>query len=399
MQCFQNDNFLKSKKLHGNYKKFDDLLAVFASSLACIYNHHMLTDTIIRRIPKVELHEHLDGSLRPETIIELAKKQGTKLPADSPSDLRAWFSRGSDEKSLPLYLKAFDVTTSLMQDRESLRRIAREEVEDLAADGVVYAEIRFAPVLHTRQGLTMEEVTQAVLDGLQDGRRETGMEFGLILSAMRDRSVEESLRTAELAVAFSDRGTVGFDLAGDEAGNPAKKHIDAFSFIRAQNFSITIHAGEAFGLESIWQAIQICGAHRIGHGTRLTDDMTVKDGRIISMGSLAHFVQDKRIPLEMCLTSNIGTGAVPDYSSHPFPIFFRNHFRVCLCTDNRLMSGTSLSNEMMIAAREYGLGLDDLERLTINAMKSAFIHHEKRLDLIYGTIKKGYREIREEISS
>ena len=167
-------------------------MTIFASSPHLLYNHHMIAKEIIRKCPKVELHEHLDGSLRPETIIELAKKQGTKLPADSPSDLRAWFSRGSDEKSLPLYLKAFDVTTGLMQDRESLRRIAREEVEDLAADGVVYAEIRFAPVLHTRQGLTMEEVTQAVLDGLQDGRRETGMEFGLILSAMRDRSVEEA---------------------------------------------------------------------------------------------------------------------------------------------------------------------------------------------------------------
>ncbi len=356
----------------------------------------MLGKELIRKAPKVELHEHLDGSLRPETIIELASRKGMALPADTPDELRRWFSRGSDEKSLTLYLKAFDITTALMQDRESLKRIAREEIEDLAADGVVYAEIRFAPVLHTREGLDMEDVVSAVLDGIQEGKRETGIEAGIILSAMRDQSPEISLRTAELAVAFADRGVVGFDLAGDESGNPPKKHIKAFEFIREQNFNITIHAGEAFGLESIWQALQICGAHRIGHGTRLTDDMRIENGRIVKMGSLAHFVQDKRIPLEMCLTSNIGTGAAGSYPEHPFPLFFRNSFRVFLCTDNRLMSNTSLTDEMEIAVREYGLGLHDLEKITINAMKSAFIHHDKRLKIIYGTIKPGYSLLREE---
>ena len=224
----------------------------------------MIDREMIRKAPKVELHEHLDGSLRPETIIDLAGRSGFPLPAETPDELAAWFARGSEEKSLALYLKAFDITTALMQDQESLRRIAREEIEDLAADGVVYAEIRFAPVLHTKKGLSMEDAVTAVLEGLQEGRKETGVEHGLILSAMRDQSPEVSLKTAELAVAFSERGVVGFDLAGDESGNPPKKHIKAFEFIRAQNFSITIHAGEAFGLESIWQAIQICGAHRIG---------------------------------------------------------------------------------------------------------------------------------------
>ncbi len=356
----------------------------------------MLNEEIIRKAPKVELHEHLDGSVRPSTVIELAREKGMALPSQDPEELAAWFSRGSEEKSLSLYLKSFEITTALMQDKESLRRIAREEVEDLAKDGVVYAEIRFAPILHTKEGLTMDEVVTAVLEGMQEGRRETGMQFGLILSAMRDQSPEISLRTAELAVAYSERGVVGFDLAGDEAGNPPKKHIKAFEFIRAQNFNITIHAGEAFGLESIWQAIQICGAHRIGHGTHLTDDMTIKDGKITKMGSLAHFVLDKRIPLEMCLTSNVGTGAAESYAEHPFPLFFRNHFRVFLSTDNRLMSGTSLTKEFMIATKEYDLDIRDMEKITINAMKSAFIHHEKRLHIIYDVIKKGYADLREE---
>ena len=357
----------------------------------------MLSEEIIRKAPKVELHEHLDGSVRPETVIELAMKKGMELPSYDPEELAKWFSKGSEEKSLSLYLQSFSITTALMQDKESLRRIAREEIEDLAEDGVVYAEIRFAPILHTKEGLSMDEVVTAVIEGMQEGRKKTGVEFGLILSAMRDQSPEISLRTAELAVAFSERGVVGFDLAGDESGNPAKKHIKAFEFIRAQNFNITIHAGEAFGLESIWQAIQICGAHRIGHGTRLTEDMTIKDGKIMKMGSLAHFVLDKRIPLEMCLTSNVGTGASKSYKDHPFPIFFRNHFRVFLSTDNRLMSGTSLSKEFMIASMEYGLDIRDMEKITLNAMKSAFIHHNKRLKLIYDVIKPGYAAIRESV--
>ena len=393
-------SFLNQKSYPYNSSNIQFHEATNSAKALCIvalrvYNHDMLTAEVIRKAPKVELHEHLDGSLRPETVLDLARKKGMVLPASTPEALAEWFSKGSDERSLTLYLKAFDITTALMQDRESLKRIAKEEIEDLASDGVVYAEIRFAPVLHTKEGMTMEEVVSAVLEGLNEGKMETGMEFGLILSAMRDQSPAISLKTAELAVAFSDRGVVGFDLAGDEAGNPAKKHIEAFSFIRAKNFSITIHAGEAFGLESIWQAIQICGAHRIGHGTRLTDDMSVEDGKIVKMGSLASFVKDKRIPLEMCLTSNVGTGAASSYSTHPFPLFFRNGFRVFLCTDNRLMSNTSLSKEFMIAVKEYNLTLNDLEKITLNAAKSAFIHYDKRLKIIYDIIKPGYKALRE----
>ncbi len=356
----------------------------------------MLTDEIIRKIPKVELHEHLDGGLRPETIIELAGERNIEIPSKDPKELASWFHRGCNEKSLSLYLDTFKVTTAVMQDKESLFRVAKEEVEDLAKENVVYAEIRFAPELHTKGGLNLEEVVSTVLKGLQAGRKETGMEFGLILCAMRHERPELSLEIAELAVAFRERGVVGFDLAGDEYGHPAKKHIEAFQYIRNKNFNITIHAGEAFGLESIWQAIQICEAHRIGHGVRIVEDMVVENGEIKKMGTLAHFIQDKRIPLEMCLTSNIGTGAVKDYEEHPFPMLFRNHFRVFLSSDNRLMSDTNLSKEMAIAVNRYGFDIHDLEKCTINAMKSAFIHHDDKLRIIYDVIKPGYKSIREE---
>ena len=356
----------------------------------------MLTSEIIKKVPKVELHEHLDGGLRPETIIDLARARGIKLPSYDKDELKAWFTKGCQQKSLSLYLETFAVTTSVMQDRESLIRIAKEEIEDLAKDNVVYAEIRFCPELHTKKGLNLEEVVSAVISGCDEGRKKTGVEFGLILCAMRHESPKLSLEIAELAVAFAERGVVGFDLAGDEFGHPAKKHLEAFQYIRTKNFNITIHAGEAFGLESIWQAIQICEAHRIGHGTRLTDDMVIENGKIVKMGSLAHFIQDKRIPIEMCLTSNVGTGAVESYKDHPFPIFFREHFRVFLCSDNRLMSGTNLTKEMEIAVKEFGMNIHDLEKITINAMKSAFIHHDKKLKLIYDVIKAGYKKIREE---
>ena len=354
----------------------------------------MVDYELIRRLPKVELHEHLDGSVRPETVISLAGERGIDLPETDPKRLASWFRAGSERKSLSLYLESFGVTTSVMQDERSLRLIAREEIEDLADDGVVYAEIRFAPSLHTKGGLSMDEVVRAVLEGLAEGRRECGVEYGLILCAMRHESPVVSLKVAELATAYADRGVVGFDLAGDEAGHPAKEHIEAFQYIRRKNFNITIHAGEAFGTESIWQAIQICGAHRIGHGTRLLDDMITDNGRIVRMGSLAHFVLDKRIPLEMCLTSNVGTGAAESYETHPFPLFFRSSFRVFLCTDNRLMSGTSLSKELAIASECYDLDLDDIEKLTINAAKSAFCHHDRKLSLIYDTIKRRYAQIR-----
>ena len=356
----------------------------------------MLTKELIHRVPKVELHDHLDGGLRPSTIIELAHENGVSLPSENPVELADWFARGCRQKSLPLYLETFDLTVAVMQTPKALRRVAQEALEDLAAEHVVYAEIRFAPILHVQKGMSMEEVVVEVLEGLDEGRRVTGMDFGLILCALRNQDPALSLEIAKLSVAFRNRGVVGFDLAGDESGHPPKKHLEAFQYIRNQNFNITIHAGEGFGLESIWQALQVCGSHRIGHGTRLIEDMAISGTKIQKMGSLAHFIQDRRVPMEMCLSSNVGTGAATDFASHPFNTFFRNNFRAFLCVDNRLMSDTNLSKEMEIATEHFGLTLRDLEKITINAMKSAFIHHNEKIRIIFDIIKKGYAEIRSE---
>ncbi len=356
----------------------------------------MITKELIKRVPKVELHDHLDGGLRPQTIIELAETHNIMIPSQDPQELAEWFSRGSDQKNLSLYLETFAVTVAVLQTRAALYRVAVEAIEDLAADTVVYGEIRFAPILHTKQGLSLEEAVMAVLDGLDEGKRRTGMAYGLILCSLRDQDPQLSLAVAKLAVAYRSHGVVGFDLAGDESGHPPKKHVEAFQYIRNQNFNITIHAGEGFGLESIWQAIQVCGAHRIGHGTRLVEDMNITGTKIEKMGSLAHFMQDRRIPIEMCLSSNVDTGVTTDFNNHPFNIFFRNNFRVFLCTDNRLMSATTLSREYEIAVAHYGLTLRDVEKITINAMKSAFIHHNEKIKIIFDVIKKGYADLRSE---
>ena len=356
----------------------------------------MITKEIIRQIPKVDLHDHLDGGLRPKTIIELAKERNINLPSYDEKELSAWFTRGCKQKSLTLYLETFAVTVAVLQDKEALKRAATEALEDLKKDNVVYAEIRFAPNLHTQKDLTMDEAVNAVLEGISEGKRKTGISWGLILCAMRNQDPIISTEVAKLAVAYRNKGVVGFDLAGDESGYPPKNHIEAFQYIRKQNFNITIHAGEGFGLESIWQAIQICGAHRIGHGTRLIDDMVIEGTKINKMGSLAHFIQDRRIPIEMCLSSNVGTGAATDFANHPFNTFFRNNFRVFLNVDNRLMSNTTLTDEMAFAAEHFGLTLRDLEKITVNAMKSAFIHHNDKLKIIFDVIKKGYSDLRKE---
>lgn len=357
----------------------------------------MVTLEMIKKIPKVELHDHLDGGVRASTIIELAAEQNIELPTYDPDDLAAWFQRGADRKSLALYLEGFGVTLAVMQTPEALERIACETIEDLAADNVVYAEIRFAPVLNQQQGLNLETVVESVLRGLEAGKRKTGVDYGLILCAMRNQSV--SLETAELAVSFRGKGVVGFDLAGDEYGHPPKRHLDAFEYIRQKNFNITIHAGEAFGMESIWQAIQLCGAHRIGHATRLLEDMMVVGTRIEKMGSLSNYIRDKRIPLEMCLSSNIQTGVASNIDEHPFNIYYRNNFRVSLCTDNRLMSNTTLGKEMSLAVKHFNLTVRDLEKITINSMKSAFITHDERIRIIYDVLKPRFVRMQEEITS
>jgi adenosine deaminase len=352
-----------------------------------------LQESALRALPKVLLHEHLDGVLRPSTIIELAREGNyPKLPTKDPQALAAWFLQGANQGNLPKYLEGFVHTIAVMQTAEALERAAYEQVEDLKNDGVVYFETRFAPVFHTMKGLTHEQVVMAVLKGLERGKKEFGLASGLILCAMRNMKV--SLELAELAVDFRDRGVVGFDLAGEEGGYPPKKHVDAFHYIQRQNFNITVHAGEGFGKESIWQAIQYCGAHRIGHGTRLVEDMAVVDGKAVKLGELAQYVLDKRIPLEICLISNVHTGAAPSLAEHPFRIFFQEKFRVTLNTDNRLMSDTNMVKEFQAATDAFGLGIDDLEKLTINAMKSAFIPYNERCRIIYDVIKPGYARVR-----
>ena len=350
---------------------------------------------LLRSLPKVLLHEHLDGVLRPQSIIELAKDAGYRdLPTTDPQARAQWFHRGANRGSLAKYLEGFAHTIAVMQTEEALERVAYEQAEDLSQDGVVYFETRFAPVFHTNNGLTHQQVVAAVLRGLERGRKDFGISSGLIICAMRNMDV--SLEMAELAVDFRARGVVGFDLAGEEGGHPPKKHVDAFHYIQRENFNITIHAGEGYGKESIWQAIQYCGAHRIGHGTRLIDDIAVVDGRAVKLGDLAQYVLDKRIPLEICLLSNVHTGATPSLAEHPFKILYQEKFRVTLNTDNRLMSSTSMTREFEAAAETFGLSLDDFEKITINAMKSAFLPYKERSDFIYSIIKPGYAKMRKQ---
>jgi adenosine deaminase len=347
---------------------------------------------IIRQAPKVLLHDHLDGGLRPGTVVELARDVGYDgLPTADPDELAAFFTSGADRKSLELYLEGFDHTVAVMQTRDALMRVAAECAEDLAADGVVYAEVRYAPELSTHAGLELDEVVEAILEGFDRGSRATGITMRLIVTAMRQfaRSVE----IAELAVRHRDAGAVGFDVAGPEAGFPPTRHLDAFQLIHRANFHLTIHAGEAFGLPSIWEALQWCGAERLGHGVRIVDDIETAPDGDIRLGRLAGFVRDRRIPLEMCPTSNVHTGAVPSIEEHPIDLLRRLRFRVTVNTDNRLMSGVTLSDEFATLARVFGFGLDEMQWLTLNAMKSAFNAFDERLRLINGVIKPGYARL------
>jgi adenosine deaminase len=354
-----------------------------------------LDRAVLQRLPKVLLHEHLDGVLRPQTIIELAKSSDyDQLPIQNPEELARWFHQGATQGSLPKYLEGFAHTVAVMQTEEALERVAYEQAEDLSRDGVVYFETRFAPLFHTRKGLTHQQVVSAVLKGLERGRKDFGISSGLIICAMRNMTMDVSLEMAELAVDFRQRGVVGFDLAGEEGGYPPKKHVDAFHYIQRQNFNITVHAGEGFGKESIWQAIQYCGAHRIGHGTRLVDDIAVTDGKVVKLGDLAQYVLDKRIPLEICLLSNVHVGAARSLAEHPFKLFYQEKFRVTLNTDNRLMSNTSMTKEFEAARDTFGLTMDDFEKITINAMKSAFLPYDRRCEFIYSVIKPGYANVR-----
>ncbi|MGW6566046.1 adenosine deaminase [Streptomyces sp. NPDC054975] len=362
--------------------------------------HSVPTADQIRRAPKVLLHDHLDGGLRPGTIIELARAQGYEhLPENEPEKLGIWFREAADSGSLERYLETFAHTCAVMQTRDALFRVAAECAVDLAKDGVVYAEVRYAPEQHLEGGLTLEEVVEAVNEGFREGERLARADghrirVGALLTAMRHAA--RALEIAELANRYRDSGVVGFDIAGAEAGYPPTRHLDAFEYLKRENNHFTIHAGEAFGLPSIWQALQWCGADRLGHGVRIIDDIEVSDDGSVRLGRLAAYVRDKRIPLEMCPTSNLQTGAAESIAEHPIGLLRRLHFRTTVNTDNRLMSGTSMSREFELLIEAFDYTLDDMAWFTVNAMKSAFIPFDERLAMINDVIKPGYAELKSE---
>ncbi|MGW0518926.1 adenosine deaminase [Crossiella sp. NPDC003009] len=348
----------------------------------------------IRTAPKVLLHDHLDGGLRPQTVIDLADAGGyANLPTTDAAELGDWFAEAADSGSLVRYLETFAHTVGVMQNTDAIVRVAAEAAEDLADDGVVYAEVRYAPELFTEGGLALEQIVEAVQEGFRQGEataaaRGKKVRIGTLLCAMRQNA--RSLEIAELAVRYRDAGVVGFDIAGPEAGFPPTRNLDAFEYLRQQNAHFTIHAGEAFGLPSIWEALQHCGAERLGHGVRIVDDIKVEEDGTVHLGRLAAYVRDRRIPLEMCPSSNLQTGAAASIAEHPIGLLHRLRFRVTVNTDNRLMSHCSMSSEMAALVDAFGYSWADLQWFTVNAMKSAFIGFDERLAIINDVIKPGY---------
>ena len=347
----------------------------------------------VKQAPKALLHDHLDGGLRPQTIVDLAAEIGHELPAQDADALGTWFAESADSGSLVRYLETFDHTVAVMQQADAITRVSRECVEDLVEDGVVYAEVRYAPEQHVTGGLSLDEVVSAVQRGFDEGTEAAGGRIVVrqLLTAMRHQA--RSREIAELSVAWRDRGVAGFDIAGAEAGYPPTRHLDAFEYLQRENSHFTIHAGEAFGLPSIWQAIQWCGADRLGHGVRIIDDIEVREDGTVELGRLAAYVRDMRIPLEMCPHSNVQTGAAASIAEHPIGLLTRLRFRVTVNTDNRLMSRTSMSKEMLALIDAFGYSLEDLRWFTINAMKSSFLPFDERLAIIDDVIKPRYAEL------
>ncbi len=336
-----------------------------------------LSEDFLRELPKTDLHCHLDGSLRVSTIIELAEDLGVKLPYTDEKKLRDYLVVANDCKSLLDYLKGFAVTTSVLQTQEGLTRAAYELGKDAAAENVRYLEVRFAPNLHLDRGLKPTQVVEAVINGLKKAEKEEDLKTGLILCAMRNQTPKNSIRLAELAVAFKNRGVVGFDLAGDEANYPAKEHSQAFDLILKNNVNVTLHAGEAYGPISIHQAIHDCGAHRIGHGVRLRED-----------GGLLNYVNDHRLPLELCVTSNVQTKSVRSLAEHPIHFYYDYGLRITVNTDNRLMSNTSVTRELAIIAEHFDFDLNDIGNIIINGFKSSFISYADKKQLLMKTLEE-----------
>ena len=353
----------------------------------------------IKRLPKALLHDHLDGGLRPETIIELANEIGYQsLPTQDPVKLADWFEESCNSGSLVRYLETFEHTIAVMQTKEAIIRVARECALDLARDGVVYAEVRGAPELFTQKSLTLDEVIEATSEGYRLGVKDAAAEgFKIrvesLLCALRQN--DQAQIVAEKVVKYRDLGVVGFDIAGPEDGFPPTNQLDTFNYLRQEDAHFTIHAGEAYGLPSIWQAIQMCGAERLGHGVRIIEDIDFT-GAKPKLGRLSAYVRDRRIPLELCPTSNLQTGAAKDIASHPIGVLAKLRFRVTLNTDNRLMSRTSMSHEMEEVVKAFDWNFQDLQRVTINALKSSFIPFEERLAIIDEVVKPAYAAIASE---
>lgn len=317
---------------------------------------------VIKAMPKTDLHVHLDGSVRINTLLELAKKQKVELPSHDPKKLKKILVPGLHCKSLVEYLQPFDIVLSVLQEEDALSRVAFELAEDAARENIWYMEVRYSPVLHTKKGLKLPQIVDAVLDGLRRAERKYNIKTGVIVCGMRNISPETSIRLAELSVAYKNQGVVAFDLAGKEDSYPAKHHREAFYRILNNNINCTAHAGEAYGPESVHQALHYCGAHRIGHGTRLLED-----------GDLMNYVNDHRIPLEICLTSNIQTKAAPSYEKHPLKFYYDYGLRVTINTDNRLISNTTITKELHLAARYANLNMEELKTIILAGFKSAFM--------------------------
>ena len=328
-------------------------------------------------LPKTDLHLHLDGSLRLETILDMAEKQKVDLGVSDVDGLKKLIGPGKVHGSLDEYLKGFAITLKVLQTEEGLYRAAYELAEDAAKENIHYMEVRYSPILHTNQGLSLTTIVDAVLEGLRDAEKEFKISSGVIVCGIRNISPDVSLRLAELSVAFKNRGVVGFDLAGSEYNYPAKDHIDAFNLILSNNVNVTIHAGEAYGPDSIHQALHYCGAHRIGHGTRLRED-----------GGLLNYVNDHRVPLEVCLSSNAQTKAVKSLSDHPLRFYYDLGLRVTLNTDNRLITDTTMTKEYMVAHKHFCFSGKDVLEMVINGIKSAFIPYEYKRHLLRKTKKQ-----------
>jgi adenosine deaminase len=330
-----------------------------------------LTFDFLKALPKTDLHCHLDGSLRLDTVLDLARQQKVALPTFDRQGLWAMLYAGESCTSLDDYLKAFDITLSVMQTEAALERAAYELAQDAWAENVRYLEVRYSPLLHLRGGLRPSQVVEAVVRGLRTAKREFGIRYGLILCAIRSLGPESSWRIAELCVAFKNRGVVGFDLAGSEVNNPAKVHRQAFQLVIDNNINCTAHAGESFGPDSVHQAIHKCGAHRIGHGTRLVES-----------GDLLNYVNDHRIPLEVCPSSNLQTKAAVSWETHPVDFFVDYGLRVTINTDNRLMTDTTVTKELHLCHTHYGWSLQTIKEVIIAGFKSAFMPYREKADLL-----------------